>query len=585
MKILKKQLFYYIGVAVMALAIASCGKEPVPGTGNGGDDSGTEQPSEVTNINGTEIKEGNNLVGLISDAKTGKGIAGVPVTDGYTYTVTDANGVYQFKANRLCRQVYYVTPSEYEINLNSTTHLPEFFSTKNIDKYNVNRNDFKLTPLPAVEDKFTLLMVGDPQCQKEDQVTRYETETIVDIKATVNTGRTEGYVEKGVYAVTLGDITHDNIVLWPNMKNSMSNVKLADGSYLPFFNCIGNHDHDAAAASDFNATANFVNNFGPTDYSFNRGKAHIIVMDNIVCTTTNNKTWTYEAGFSPQQLSWLKADLNQVKNKEDKLVLLCCHIPFRGGANSGGSSVNKDKYYADVLKLLTDFKEAHIMIGHTHYSQNWIHGSYVCKGGQPIYEHVHGTACGGWWANNSDVIGGPNGYNVYTVEGNSIVDWFNKGTNRHKDFQMRVFDGNHEYSGSKGYKYTWWNGGTGGSSNIKAKGNANYKGAFVAQIWDDDDRNWKVELYQDGKKVGDFKRLANGSSTNVHYAACSFNEYGKNTTTWTSTTASHYWYFKPASGDPSSEKNWEVRATQTIPGSGKTKVHVCSMITNDFGTY
>ncbi len=588
MKILKKQLFYYIGAAVLALALASCGKEPQPepnNGNNGGDKPGTEKPVETNVINGTEIKDGNNLVGLITDAKTGKGIAGVPVTDGYSYTKTDANGVYQFKANRYCRKVYYVTPSEYEINLNPTTHLPEFFTTSIINRYGINRNDFKLTPLPAVEDKFTLLMIGDPQCQQDKHVSRYKTETIVDIKNTVNEGRTEGYVQKGVYAVTLGDVTYDNNVLWPAMKESMSNVKLADGSYLPFFNCIGNHDHDPGSSSDFVATDNFFSNFGPTDYSFNRGKAHIVVMDNVVCTSSNGKTWTYEAGLSQQQLNWLKADLDCVDKKDDTVVILCAHIPFRGGSNSGGATVNKDKFHADVLKLLTEFKEAHIMIGHTHYSQNYIHGSYVTKGGTPVYEHIHGAACGSWWASNSDVIGGPNGYNVYTVEGSSIVDWFNKGTNRSKSFQLRVFDGNHEYTGSKNYKYTWWNGGTGGSSNIKAKGSSNYKNAFVAQVWDDDDRNWKLEFYQDGKKVGDFTRLPNGSSTNVHYSAYTFNELNKNTTTWTSTTASHYWYYKPASGDPSSEKNWEVRATQTIPGSGKTNVYTCTVITNSFSSY
>ncbi len=586
MKFFGKQLFHYLGVAVIALALASCGKEPQPGGDNTGGNGGEQVgPTETTVINGTEIKEGNNLVGLITDAATGKGIQGVPVTDGYSFTKTDANGVYQFKANRYCRKVYYTTPSGYEINLNPTTHLPEFFSTTKIDRYNISRNDFKLTPLAQPEDKFTLLMIGDPQCETQKQVDRYKNETINDITSTVNAGRSEGYVEQGVYAVTLGDVTFDNPVLWSNMKESMSNVKLKSGDYLPFFNCIGNHDHDASTSSDFSATENFFNNFGPTDYSFNRGKAHIVVMDDVVCTNTSGDSWSYEAGFSQQQFNWLKADLNNVEDKAETLVILCAHIPFRGGGSSGGSTFNKDKYYAETLQLLTEFKEAHIMIGHTHYSQNYIHSKYVCKGGNPIYEHIHGAACGSWWASNSDVIGGPNGYNVYTVEGNTISDWFNKGTNRLKSFQLRVYDGNHEYTGSKKYTYTWYTGGTGGTKNIKAKGNAVYKGAFVAQVWDDDDRNWTVELYQNGTKVGNFTRVANGGSTNVHYSAYTFNELNKNTTTWTSTTASHYWYFKPASGDPSSEQNWEVRATQKIPGSGKTNVYSCTTITNDFSSY
>lgn len=111
-------------------------------------------------------------------------------------------------------------------------------------------------------------------------------------------------------------------------------------------------------------------------------------MDNVVCTTTNGSTWDYAAGYSQQQYNWLKADLDLVDNKADKVVFLCCHIPFRGGGNDpSGSNVNKDKYYAEVLELLTQFNEAHIMIGHTHYPENYVHSKYTCKNNKPIYEH------------------------------------------------------------------------------------------------------------------------------------------------------------------------------------------------------
>ena len=78
-------------------------------------------------INGTKIQEGNNLVGLITDSETGKGIAGVAVSDGYTFAVTDKNGVYQFVGNPLTRIVYYTTPSEYKVNLDEQTKQPVFY--------------------------------------------------------------------------------------------------------------------------------------------------------------------------------------------------------------------------------------------------------------------------------------------------------------------------------------------------------------------------------------------------------------------------------------------------------------------------
>lgn len=564
--------------------------DPTPGGPGDKPDPG-KQTEDISVINGTEIQTGMNLVGLISDAKTGKGIAGVPVTDGYKYVLTDANGVYQLKGNRFSKNVYYSTPAGYEISVNASSGTPEFYSTRKIDYYEVNRNDFKLTPLSAPEEEFTLIMIGDPQCQKESEVARYKNETIADIINTVNTGLSNGSV-KSAYALTLGDVTYDNSAMWAPMKQSMSNIRMSNGEGLRFFNCIGNHDHNSNATSgDEAATEEYVKHFGPTDYSFNRGNAHIVVIDNVLVTkpksnsSPNGSTWEYNAGLTDAKMNWLTADLNTVKDKANTLVILCAHIPFRAGASSGGSTMNKDKHYEDVLRQLTEFKEAHIMIGHTHYAQNYIHNSYKCRSGLPVYEHIHGGACGSWWATDSDVTGGPNGYNVYTVSGAGIREWYNKGTNRSRNFQLRVYDGNQKYTGTKHYEYTWYGGGVGGSANIKAPGNAALKGCFVAQIWDDDDANWKVELYQGGNKVGNFSRLPNGTATNIAYSAFTFNEKGKNTDTWTNKTASHYWYFKPLSATPSKETDWEVRATHKFPGSGIETVYTCSSLTTDYSSF
>ena len=106
---------------------------------------------------------------------------------------------------------------------------------------------------------------------------------------------------------------------------------------------IGNHDHNATRPeSDYEATTDFVANFGPTDYSFNRGDVHIISMDNVVGINSTGSTWKYNAGFSDLQYAWLQQDIALVPEKDRKMVFICCHIPFRGGATSGGSSVNRD---------------------------------------------------------------------------------------------------------------------------------------------------------------------------------------------------------------------------------------------------
>ena len=129
---------------IIALLL-SCSKEPSPG--------GT--PSNDNSINGTALAEGINACGLIKDSSTGQGIPGVPVTDGYSYTVTDKNGVYQMVANRYCRNIYYSLPAGYKVALDSETHLPAFYSTKTFDYKKLNRNDFELTPDDSMSDEFT----------------------------------------------------------------------------------------------------------------------------------------------------------------------------------------------------------------------------------------------------------------------------------------------------------------------------------------------------------------------------------------------------------------------------------------------
>lgn len=550
------------------MILAACGG------GNGGKDEPDvpdtpDKPGGIT-LNGTAINSSSNMYGLVKDSQTGKGIAGVPVTEGYNWTTTDANGVYQFVGDAThARNVYITVPANYKIPVDAN-HFPKFYGTT-INKEGQSRNDFTLEP-QAVQENFTLVMVGDPQCKTDNDVRRFTSETIPDITNTISSGNFQN-----VYGFTLGDITFDNTVQWDPMVKAMSNVSIGGNKYLTFFQCIGNHDHDAAENSDYNATKNFVTRFGPTDYSVNIGKAHIVVMDDVMGTSSTGSTWNYVGGFTSSQLKWLQGDLNQVSDKENTLLIFCSHIPFRGGASNSGSSVNKDKNYSQVLNLLAQFKETHIMIGHTHYTQNYVHSNLKTGNGLPVYEHIHGAACGAWWNGNSTVTGEPNGYTVYTVNGTQITDWFLKGTNQDKDFQMRVFDGNQIFGGT--YKLNWYTASQkAGASSVTVKGNASLKGCFVADVFDDDDTYWKVELYKDGAKVGDFKRLSNGACCNIAITSYWFNEKNKNTSTWASTTASHYWYCPAPSGAPASETGWEVRATQTIPSSGETHVYTCSSL-------
>lgn len=154
--------------------------------------------------------------GKVLDATTGKGIAGISVSDGYTVTKTDANGVYRIPLHSDARFIYYSTPSGYNINL-TQSKTPDFYS-KIADPTQVNIADFHLTPSDN-GDNFTLIGVGDPQCSSNSELNRYTTETIADI---VSTTRNAGY--KNVVAVTLGDVTFDSNNLYESLKLSLIHI-------------------------------------------------------------------------------------------------------------------------------------------------------------------------------------------------------------------------------------------------------------------------------------------------------------------------------------------------------------------------
>ena len=394
------------------------------------------------------------------------------------------------------------------------------------------------------------------------------------------------------------------------MRRAMSNVEVS-GRKIPFFQCIGNHDHTAVSSivgnydndeskvfsetdiyADYVSTADFVSTFGPTDYSFDRGKAHIVVMDDVGCYgyTTKKKlpdgyTCDYTGGLSDAQLEWLKKDLEMVSDKEDKLVVFCCHIPFRLSSGADGY-----KNFQNVLILLSQFHEAHIMDGHTHYSQNHIHSDYVCKGGKPIYEHVHGAACGAFWNSNSSKTGSPNGYNVYKVSGNSITSWICKGAGRSEDYQMRIYDGNQAWGNESGlvanYVLRWYTvNNSVGTGPDTAKGYASFKDSFVAEVWDDDWANWSLEFWQDGVLKGNFTRVPEKACCNIAITSFYYNKIGMDSDAYCSKVGTHYWYYKPASGNPASETGWEVRATVTYPFSGEKRTFTCSRLTTDYSEY
>ena len=413
------------------------------------------------------------ISGRLTDAD-GNGIAGVTVSDGFSCVTTDAKGNYKLDASTDAMHVFYSIPSAYKVNVKDGH--PDFY--KKIVK-GVKRYDFTLTKNPTEEKAFRLLMVADPQAQCEFHVKRFETETVPDIREYVDAQSLP------CYGITLGDIIYTegehicNKYLEP-MRNAMG----YQNSHLVFFQTIGNHDFTdppvkrAKNTSTYNLAYQraFESVFGPVNYSWNRGDVHIVSMKDYIADENPNKfRYHKEHGnpcFTDEQLEWLLQDLALVP--KDKMVILCLHIGLYNRMRK-----NVDAVRDEIAK----FKEAHIMIGHTHFMNHNINEDGV-------FEHVHAAASGAYWWSCFNGDGAPNGYTIYDIEGAHMKNWWYKGTGHDISYQIRMYRGDAEFGGEfEKFKFPYTH------DTVLAN-------VFMA------DPAWKVSLYEDGVLTGQMERIS-----------------------------------------------------------------------------
>lgn len=450
-------MYEQLKILILLILLLSCKNDDQNGLSNP-----TPPPSDLitSDLTGIDVKDGMTLVGKIVDENSVP-IENVVVSDGYNSVETDEKGVYQLSRNLNSRFVFYSTPSEYEIN--TQERRPHFFE-EIPSYYDIYRKDFTLKKMKeGAENKFTLFSIGDPQPKSGSDITRFQNETIQDIKD-------EAEKHDNIYSVVLGDLVFDKPDFLEQMKNLFAHTGITT------FQVIGNHDHYEGATNDTDARKNFEDMFGPVNYSFNRGNAHIVVLDNIIYKGKQN----YSIGFTDSQIQWLKNDLKYVP--KNKLLIVCFHAPVRYST----SIQNSLKLYA----LIEPYQEVHIMSGHTHYNQNHINHN------TGVYEHNTGTACGNWWSSTICGDGTPNGYGVYKINDNSIENWYYKSTFYNKDYQIRFYPP--YFYGEK-------------------------DGNVVANVWNADDK-WKVELFEDGVKTGNMQRFTGYDPGAYHY----FISIGKN---------------------------------------------------------
>ena len=517
-------------------------------------------PNRFGYLNNTQLVEEYNLRGLITD-QAGKPIKGVAVSDGYDVAVTDANGVYQFAAHQDARILSVSVPAEYEIPYKD--NRPDFWVAIDPTDYEI-RTDFTFTKRASSSDNFTIFSLADTHVKTADHYKRFSTETMTDLETLVS----EGNFNQNSFAVILGDIVFDSYDQVENVKTSLVN------SPVPVFPCFGNHDCSSSVGeTELDLISKYQQHFGPVDYSFNIGKAHVVFMKNMIYEGKERygtEGHYYVQGILDHQLEWLKKDLEAVEDKENKLIIMCVHIPLRGSSNTS-------KNYKAVVNEMLEFKEAHVLSGHHHGVYNHIPSSDVTVGGKTFYDHNQVAAAGSWWKSHLNPDGSPNGYMVYNINGNTVGDYAFKGTNQEEGYQMRVYDGGVTYSSPGILGYDNW------TQRFKWSDlGMNLSGKFIVHVFNADTRDWVVNFVQNGVATP----MTRTTSAWYDMASYAFAAYHTN---WASggkerysekVANTNFWYIDAPSGNPSKEKDWYVEAIHTV--SGKSVRYTASQLHNKF---
>ena len=518
-------------------------------------------PNRFGYLNNTELVEEYNLRGLITD-QDGKPIKGVAVSDGYDVVTTDANGVYQFAAHQDARLLSVSVPAEYEIPYKN--NRPDFWVPIDPTEYEI-RTDFTFKKRASSADNFTIFSLADTHVKTAEHYERFSTETMTDLEQLVGSGN----YNKNSFAVILGDIVFDSYEQVENVKTSLVN------SPVPVFPCFGNHDCSSSVGeSELDLISKYQQHFGPVDYSFNIGKAHVVFMKDMIYegkSPYGTEGHNYAQGILDHQLEWLKKDLAAVEDKENKLIIMCVHIPLRGTGNGS-------KNYRAVVNEMLKFKEAHVLSGHHHGVYNHIPSSDKTVGGKNFYDHNQVAAAGSWWRSHLNPDGSPNGYMVYNINGNTVADYAYKGTNQDAGYQMRVYDGGVEYSAP----FPWWNYNNWTQTFLWSSLGMDLTGKFVVHVFNADTRDWVVNFVQNGVSTP----MTRTSSAWYDVASYAFAAYY---TDWSSggkerystkVESTNFWYIDAPSGKLAQEKDWYIEAIHTV--NGKSVRYTASQLHDKF---
>ena len=393
------------------------------------------------NNNYAEVVEpreaGYNVYGRVTST-AGEPVVNAVVSDGALCVQTDGQGYYKMNSNLSeARFVTISTPSAYKFAFRKG--VPQNF--KRIPRHaKAVVANFVLEKRETELQKYTVIMMGDPQVRGvgvDSALYRLKNFVYPDV---VSLKKAKAATDDDFFAINLGDLVFNDMTKFDDF------VDYASQSGFQMFHAIGNHDHDQTTILDTRlGTIHFEGYFQPVNYSFNIGKAHYIILDNISWSRPTTKI-PYDIGLDAFTLKWLEQDLKFVP--KDHTVVVCSHaqlyrrpvpvhmkLPYEPDLNSG-DKVN----FAAYSKLFAPFAKVYTWSGHYHYNFGY---DYSMTGAEPRYNNITSICvarcCGGLHVSRELFNDGtPQGYMVLEVDGEEM-EWYYKTVGHDRDYQMNVY--------------------------------------------------------------------------------------------------------------------------------------------------
>ncbi len=410
-------------IIICSLLLFSCkGTEPEQ---EGGKES--KVPAEYT------------VSGVVSGSD-GTLLDGVVVSDGLNCAVTGSDGRYYLNTELSERDYIFVsTPSGWAAPVSDGMAVFWKFlkdcSRGENGKYEVS---FSLDKISNPE-RFSMIIFADPQPRGRnagyDNFAYHSLDCCEDMYKDMKE-LASGISDRPVYGMGLGDIVHRDLSLLPSYKKGIASTGIV------CYNVIGNHDHDVSCDDDKSSCKTFESYLGPTNYSFNLGNLHFLVLDDMIAPdkSTGKDRDNCENGLTDEIWQWMQNDLANVPF--DTSIMLCAHSPmFR----LQGGSERSAKHSGDYRNLLSKYAKVYAWAGHTHSTCN-----YVDKSNPVIETHTLSRVTGALWSNEFlGANGTPRGYVVFNYNYGD-VSW------KFKPLYWQTGSFSDKYGGSgKQPEYSW----------------------------------------------------------------------------------------------------------------------------------